>query len=82
MTRTYPLGELDDAFVWLDRAIDCRDDMIIPLASYPFLDPIRTDRRYVALMRELRYDPSGRGVCRSPIADPADVSDRKPAKAL
>jgi hypothetical protein len=39
------LGEIDRAFTWMDRAVDARDPMMIPLKTYPFLDPIRSDPR-------------------------------------
>jgi len=48
------LGDVDDAFVWLDRAVDGRDRMIIPIQSYPFLDPLRGDPRYGELLRKLK----------------------------
>jgi hypothetical protein len=63
----YGLGDVDEAFVWMDRAIDVRDDMIFPIAAYPFLDPLRSDPRYVALLKKLNYDPAGNGV-RRPVA--------------
>ena len=46
------LGEFDDAFAWIERAIDDRDSLIIPIKIYPFLDPLRSDPRYVALLAE------------------------------
>lgn len=66
----YGLGDIDDAFVWMDRAIDGRDDMIIPLSAYPFLDPIRADPRFTALLRKLNYDPAGAGICRTMATGP------------
>jgi TolB-like protein/Tfp pilus assembly protein PilF len=44
------LDEIDEAFQWLDRAIDVRDPMIIPIKSYCFLDPLREDLRFTALL--------------------------------
>jgi len=29
------LGEFDEALVWIERAIDDRDPMIIPITPYP-----------------------------------------------
>jgi TolB-like protein len=66
----YGLGDIDAAFVWMDRAIDARDDMIFPISAYPFLDPVRSDPRYVALLTKLNYDPAGTGVRRSLTAAP------------
>lgn len=47
------LGEIDDAFVWMDRAIDARDPMMVPIKSYCFLDPLRPDPRFTALLRKM-----------------------------
>ncbi len=50
----------------MDRAVDGRDRMIIPLQSYLFLDPIRADPRYVALLKKMNYRTDGSGVCLPP----------------
>jgi len=50
------LGNVDEAFTWIDRAIDARDPMIIPIKSYPFLDPLRTDQRFHALLRKMKLE--------------------------
>lgn len=50
------LGETDTAFDWLDRAVDGRDQFIMPIKSYSFFDPIRSDPRYTALVRKMRLD--------------------------
>ncbi len=47
------LGNVDDAFLWMDRAIDARDPMMMPIKSFPFLDPFRADPRYHALLRKM-----------------------------
>ena len=47
------LGEVDEALIWMDRAIDERDPMMIPIKSYPFLDPLRGNLRFHALMRKM-----------------------------
>jgi tetratricopeptide (TPR) repeat protein len=62
----YGLGELDQAFLWMDRAADGRDRMMVPLQSYPFLDPIRTDPRYVALLKKMNFRTEGVGACLPP----------------
>jgi TolB-like protein/Tfp pilus assembly protein PilF len=50
------LGEIDTAFEWLDRAVEGRDQFIMPIKSYWFLDPIRPDPRFAALLRKMRLD--------------------------
>jgi TolB-like protein len=47
------LGQIDQAFTWMERAIDERDPIIIPIKSYPFLDPIRNDPRFAVLLRRM-----------------------------
>lgn len=47
------LGEIDEFFEWMNRAIDTRDHMITPIKSYPFLDSVRDDPRYVDLLRKM-----------------------------
>ncbi|HXH50133.1 MAG TPA: FlgO family outer membrane protein [Terriglobia bacterium] len=50
------LGEIDEAFVWMDRAIDARDPMVTPIRSYCFMDPLRADPRFAALLRKMNLD--------------------------
>jgi tetratricopeptide (TPR) repeat protein len=47
------LGNIEDAFRWMDRAIDARDPMMMPIKSFPFLDPFRSDPRYHELLRKM-----------------------------
>ena len=47
------LGEIDDFFEWMNRAIDAHEHMVIPIKTYPFLDPIRADPRYSELLRKM-----------------------------
>jgi TolB-like protein len=47
------LGEWDAAFEWLDRMVDGRDPLVMPIQSYPFLDGVRDDPRYLALLRKM-----------------------------
>jgi tetratricopeptide (TPR) repeat protein len=50
------LGDLDNTFVWLDRALDARDLMALP-APLPFLGELRSDPRYGELLRRWRIPP-------------------------
>ena len=51
------LGESDDALIWMARAIQERDANIFPIRSYPFLDPLRGDPRFAALLRRMNLEP-------------------------
>jgi tetratricopeptide (TPR) repeat protein len=50
------LGEIDSAFEWLDRAVEGRDQFMMPIKGYSFFDPIRSDPRFAALLRRMRLD--------------------------
>ncbi len=52
----FGLGEIDDAFVFMERAINERDPVIIPIKSYAFLDPVRDHPRFAALLRAMNLD--------------------------
>jgi tetratricopeptide (TPR) repeat protein len=51
------LGERDAAFEWLNRAVDECDQLLMPIKSYRFLDPIRSDPRFAALLRKMNLEP-------------------------
>ncbi len=44
------LGDWDAAFDWLHKSVDGRDPLVMPLKTYPFLEPVRGDPRYRALL--------------------------------
>jgi serine/threonine-protein kinase len=48
------VGDWDSAFEWMDRAVEGRDPIIMPIRSFPFLDPVRGDARYGALLKKMR----------------------------
>ena len=50
------LREIDASFEWLDRAVDECDQLIMPIKSYAFLDPIRADPRFSALLRKMNLE--------------------------
>jgi hypothetical protein len=51
------LGEIDKAFDWLEKAGDERDGMIINILVVDILfDPLRSHRRYQALLRKMNRD--------------------------
>jgi TolB-like protein len=47
------LGDWNAAFEWLGKAIDTRDPLVMPIKTYPFLEPARSDARYQALLRRM-----------------------------
>jgi len=44
------MGERDEAFRWLDKAVQQRSDCMIWLEVEPWMDPIRSDERYTDLV--------------------------------
>ena len=51
------LNETDDAFDWLQRAVEERDPWITLIGVYPIWDPLREDRRYGDLVKQLNLEP-------------------------
>jgi serine/threonine-protein kinase len=51
------LGELDNAFRWLERAEEQRPYVMIRLMADPTLDPLRSDPRYTELLRRVGLGP-------------------------
>jgi serine/threonine protein kinase/tetratricopeptide (TPR) repeat protein len=47
------LGELDEAFAWLDKAYDERSDALVYLKVEPTFDPLRPDRRFAELVHRV-----------------------------
>jgi TolB-like protein/Tfp pilus assembly protein PilF len=47
------LGELDQAFAWLDKAYRERNDRLVYIAVEPIADPLRSDPRYRDLINRL-----------------------------
>jgi len=50
------LRNVDAAFDWLDRAVDARDQFMMPIKSYSFFDPLRDDPRFHALLRKMNLE--------------------------
>jgi hypothetical protein len=44
------LGEIDEAFVWMERAAAHNDERVHPLKDYSFLDPLSSDPRLHKLL--------------------------------
>jgi hypothetical protein len=48
-------GDKDAAFLELDTALAAKDPGLIYAKTDPFLDPVRGDPRYAALIRRLNF---------------------------
>lgn len=46
-------GDMDRAFEALDRAWEIRDSGLLRIRTDPYMDPLRSDRRFAMLMRKL-----------------------------
>ncbi len=51
------LGDVDNVFVWIERSIDERDSIIIPIKTYPAFDPLCADPRFPPLVRKMNLEP-------------------------
>jgi TolB-like protein len=49
------LGDADRAFAAFDKAVEVRDPGLLTFKRDPFLDPIRRDPRYAALLTRLKF---------------------------
>jgi eukaryotic-like serine/threonine-protein kinase len=47
------LGDKGHAFVWLDKAVDARSSLVIPLNVDPTWDNIRSDPRFAGIVRRI-----------------------------
>jgi serine/threonine-protein kinase len=47
------LDDWDTAFQWWNQAVDVRDPLIVPIKTFPFFDPVRSDPRYRAILRRM-----------------------------
>jgi len=50
----FGLGEIDAAFEWFERAVEERDQGMMPILSYAHFDSIRGDPRFTALVHRMR----------------------------
>ena len=49
------LGEKDEAFEWLEKAYEERDQGMLYLKVDPTLDPLRSDPRFQDLLRRMNF---------------------------
>ena len=50
-------AEIGTAFVWLGRAVDECDQLMMPIKSYAFFHPIQADQRFRTLLRKMNLEP-------------------------
>ncbi len=50
------LQEIDAAFEWLNRAVDECDQIMLPIKTYGFFDPLRSDPRFSELLRKMNLE--------------------------
>jgi hypothetical protein len=53
------LGDLDQAFVWLERAFTQRNGWLIHIRENPRYDRLRADPRYLDLVRRMSFPDRG-----------------------
>ena len=53
------LNRKDDAFRWLDKALDERCEYLVYLGTEPLADPLRGDPRFTKLLSRIGLDPAG-----------------------
>jgi tetratricopeptide (TPR) repeat protein len=51
------LGNKEQAFAWLEKALDDRDNAVVDLKADPRFDALRSDPRFTALLRQVRLAP-------------------------
>jgi TolB-like protein/DNA-binding winged helix-turn-helix (wHTH) protein/Tfp pilus assembly protein PilF len=49
-------GQRDQAFVWLERAFDERDPMLVAARTDPAFDPLRNDARFATLIKQIGFE--------------------------
>ena len=50
------LGEHDEAFLWLQRALATRSPSMNSLRVHPWLDPLREDERFDELLQRMKLE--------------------------
>jgi hypothetical protein len=71
------LGDVDEAFRWLDFAIEERSPGLLLLRVHPRLDPIRNDPRYLPLVRRLGLEGAGNTAGNTADYGPTAIADRR-----
>ncbi len=53
-----PVHEIDEAFIWLERAYQAREAILFSLLASPQADPLRSDPRFQDLLRRIGFPES------------------------
>ncbi len=51
------LGDKDRSFEWLEKGYEQRTQLVYRIKSRPMFDPLRSDQRYVELLRKMNLTP-------------------------
>jgi hypothetical protein len=51
------LGEVDQAFLWYEKAFEVRDASLVWLKVAPESDGVRSDARFADLVRRMNFPP-------------------------
>jgi hypothetical protein len=54
------LGDANNAFLYLNRAVTEHNDRLMYLAVEPIADPLRSDPRFQAILSHMHLDHLGR----------------------
>jgi class 3 adenylate cyclase/TolB-like protein/Tfp pilus assembly protein PilF len=63
------LAERDEAIAWLERAYEERSSWLVWIGVEPRFDPLRSDARFVSLLRRMRLDDIDKGAATRASAD-------------
>jgi serine/threonine-protein kinase len=53
----FALGELDECFEWMNRAVDVKDPRLLSLIRSPKTDTIKDDPRFLAILKRMNLEP-------------------------
>jgi tetratricopeptide (TPR) repeat protein len=51
------LGDTEESFAWLERAVEERSNIVQFLKVHPFFDPLRGDPRFAGFLRRANFSP-------------------------
>jgi tetratricopeptide (TPR) repeat protein len=60
------VGDNDQAFDWLNKALQNHDFYLTEMAAHPYMDPLRSDPRFGRLIKRVRFPRGALPVPRDP----------------